>query len=145
MIGIVNRPAQGRNIVHHARTGIDLHGEHGFDGAIALAGMGLLIAASLAWLLAGVVTRLMDRVGTAAQKLMEGDLGARVVQTGHEPKGLVSLGLYFNRMADQLETDREVMAAALNEARAGRPRQERIPGQCQPRTVHAAERDRRIL
>lgn len=86
--------------------------------AIGMAAMGLLIAAIISWLLAGLVTRPISRVEATAQKLTQGDLGARVTLSGHEPKELSSLGLYFNRMAEQIETDREVLAAALNEARA---------------------------
>ena len=86
--------------------------------AIGMAAMGLLIAAIISWLLAGLVTRPISRVEATAQKLTQGDLGDRVTLSGHEPKELSSLGLYFNRMAEQIETDREVLAAALNEARA---------------------------
>jgi signal transduction histidine kinase len=86
--------------------------------AIALAAVGLLIAAALSWLLAGVVTGPIRKVEHAAQRLTEGNLTARVSPSRYEPKELHSLGLYFNRMADQIETDWEVLATALNEARA---------------------------
>lgn len=86
--------------------------------AIGMAAMGLLIAAAISWLLAGLVTRPISRVEATAMKLTQGNLAARVTLSGHEPKELSSLGLYFNRMAEQIETDREVLAAALNEARA---------------------------
>lgn len=83
----------------------------------SFAGVGLLIAGILSWLLAGLVTRPIGRVEGTALKLTQGNLGARVALSGHEPKELVSVGLYFNRMVEQIGTDREVLAAALDEAR----------------------------
>ena len=84
---------------------------------ISFAGVGLLIAGILSWLLADLVTRPIGRVEGTALKLTQGNLGARVALSGHEPKELVSVRLYFNRMAQQIETDWEVLAAALDEAR----------------------------
>jgi hypothetical protein len=61
--------------------------------AISFAGVGLLIACILSWLLAGLVTRPIGRVEGTALKLTQGNLGARVALSGHEPKELASLGL----------------------------------------------------
>jgi len=86
--------------------------------AYGLAAAGLVIAGILSWVLSGVVIRPVRRVEVAARQIAEGDLTARVAASGHEPKELQSLSGYFNRMAEQLESDRENLADALNEARA---------------------------
>jgi len=53
----------------------------------------------------------------AAESLARGELTARVEPSGREPKELALLAVYFNQMADQIETDRQELATALAEAR----------------------------
>ncbi len=71
--------------------------------AIAMAGMGLIAVVGVA---AGVLlTRKLDRVGAAARKLAEGDLGARSGVQGSDEVG--QLGRRFDEMAGALEADRK--------------------------------------
>jgi signal transduction histidine kinase len=73
------------------------------DRGVLIGGLAaVLIAAIGALLLAGYLTRPLDRLETAAAELAAGDLKHRVEPGG--PREVEALGAAFNRMADSLET-----------------------------------------
>lgn len=86
--------------------------------ALVLVGAGLLAAGILSWLLAGLLMRPVSDVIAAALKLADGDLSARAPQPSRmAPAEMRTLAGCFNQMAMELEEDRRVLAAALDEAR----------------------------
>ncbi|MBT7645448.1 MAG: sensor histidine kinase [Rhodospirillaceae bacterium] len=91
--------------------------QEAWTAAYGIAAAGLAISGILSWVLAGLVIRPLRRVEMAAEGLARGELTARVNSSGREPKELASLAVYFNQMADQIETDRQELATALAEAR----------------------------
>ena len=61
---------------------------------------GIVLAALLGWLLSGFFVRPVSAVGSAAEKIGEGDLETRVLQFSETtPREIHELGMAFNSMA----------------------------------------------
>jgi two-component system sensor histidine kinase BaeS len=71
--------------------------------ALAL-GLGLLVAAALAWWLARTVSRPVQQLGRTVTRLSEGDYGARAGRHGRDEIG--ALGARVDRLAETLEQNR---------------------------------------
>ncbi|HEY6962299.1 MAG TPA: HAMP domain-containing sensor histidine kinase [Gaiellaceae bacterium] len=86
---------------------------------LAVAAGAAATAVGVAAILATRVTRRLDDLGTASQRLAAGDLAARAPTDG--PRELAELGRTFNAMAGELETlfdaRRELVAAASHDLR----------------------------
>lgn len=91
-------------------------GIFGFAIAIGLAGMASALL--LGWLISGFLSQRLLGVVAATRKLRDGDTAARVgPQPRWVPGEINELSVAFDRMADRIESDREIMARALQDAR----------------------------
>lgn len=85
--------------------------------ALAVMATGLVAAAMISWLIAGLLMRPIDAVVGAARQIAQGRLTARVpAGSGSTPLEFQQLSDSFNAMAERIEDDQKVMKAALSEA-----------------------------
>ena len=85
--------------------------------ALAVMLTGLVAAAMMSWLIAGLLMRPIDAVLGAARQISQGRLTARVpAGSGSTPLEFQQLSVGFNAMAERIEDDQKVMKAALSEA-----------------------------
>jgi signal transduction histidine kinase len=73
------------------------------NGAMLLAGFGILLAALFGFFLAGRMVKPIDALSSAAQRLSEGDLSTQVEKTTGSGRELKQLVDTFNHMAQALE------------------------------------------
>ncbi len=78
---------------------------------------GLVAAAMISWLVAGLLMRPIDGVVSAARQIAQGRLTARMLAGSRStPLEFRQLSNGFNAMAERIEDDQKVMQSALSEA-----------------------------
>jgi two-component system sensor histidine kinase BaeS len=103
-VGTVNVWAMGSDVLLTPRD-INFR-DSSNQGMVVSAGIGVVLAVIMALLLSRWLTGPVKRITTAAERIKEGDLGARTGVRGKDEIG--QLGETFDEMAEKFEKDREL-------------------------------------
>ena len=87
--------------------------------AALVGGLGMLVAAAVAWILAGSLARALNVMVETSKRMTDGDLDARIeLGRGWKPREVTEVADTFNRMAETMSTSNRELMEALAEADA---------------------------
>ena len=85
--------------------------------ALTISGLGILVAAAISWVLAGLLSRDLTPITAAATRMSLGDLTARAPpSSGFRPRELAELAIAFNKMGEAIDTGNRQLSNALIDA-----------------------------
>ncbi len=85
--------------------------------ALVIAAAGVLVAAVLGWAIAGRIAQPLQAVAATARQIRSGNLDARVVVGDRAATSEVrDLADCFNKLADHIQTNQDIMARSLRDA-----------------------------